>query len=143
MPLNIDPKLIDALVQRQVALEETQHRTAPKASTLSPNLVSVLGSVADGASTYHFLSKGEGSEGNALLGGLSAKPLPAALGAAGMGIGAMALASLMRKKFPHLADTLQGGLASRQFAIGLENTMPNNKSSDQSVTEKIAAAITR
>lgn len=149
MPLHIDQRFIDSVVQQQIAAEEAQKAFAPQRASadtprsLSPNTTSLLGSIADAASTYNFLSKGEGSEGNVLLGGLGAKPATAALGAGGMGVGMMALASLVRKKYPKLADTLQGSLASRQLAIGLENTMPNNKSSDQSVTEKVMREIGR
>lgn len=98
--------------------------------TLSPNLVSLLGAGADGVSTYNFLAHPRGitKEDNPLLSGGS--PFTAGLGAAGMGLGNMALAALIKKKWPSLAETLQAPIAARQLAVGLSNFTDTPNSND-------------
>lgn len=128
MALEINDKLIAELIKRQMDEQEMAERFAPEPSpsvpelsTLTPKQALLLGGLGDAASTYTFLKRGKGVEGNAMLAFTKNKPLPTAMGALGGTLSALALHKLLSKKYPKLADTLAGGLGAYQMGLTSEN----------------------
>lgn len=129
MPINIDDELINELVKRQVAEQQTRKRvdtqpedTPHQQTTLSPTAASIIGALADGASTYSFLKRGTGVEDNAMFGGLKGKPLATALSAAGTGLAAPLLGKLLKGKLPKgVIDALVANMGARTLATAGAN----------------------
>jgi hypothetical protein len=125
-PLN--PKLIELLVDRQVAsdLKSERHQRflkseSPRSTSptpLHPGLVSLLGALTDTASTYRFMKRGE-HEDNAAVKGMS----PEALAATGVAsaIGMQGLRKLLSKKFPRAADAIAANQGALQLGYGINN----------------------
>ncbi len=125
MPLDIDPALIEQLVQRQAMVE----RFAPQPALASlppgelpPSLMAALGAVADGASTYQFLKQGTGTEDNAMFSGANNKPAMTALTVAGTGLAVPLAGRLLRNTLPKsLIDAIVANIGGRSIAAAGSN----------------------
>lgn len=143
-------------LQRDPAQFETP-RQPPETRTerLDPEMLALLGGLADAGSTYAFLKRGSGTESNAMFGGLKtaqgpipmaprpAKALATAAGVAGASLGVKGIRALLRKAGKGgLADTLAGVQGANQIGLAGLNLLPRTNSSDQAYIEKVHGAIT-
>lgn len=143
--LKIDNALIDELVKRQVAEQPPKlDLDLPKITSggeLNPTLLSILGSLADGVSTYNFMRQG-GLEDNSLYQSLSGSPIGTGLAVAGTGLAELGLSRLLGKKFPGLAKTLLANQAAQRIGLAGENfAQPTNRK--ESSIDSYNRAVTR
>ncbi len=96
-------------------------RGAGEMTPISPGALSMIGGLADAASTYYFLKRGQGSEGNALLGATRGHPEATALGALGGLAATKGVTALVRKVSPRLAEALAANLGALQAAYAVTN----------------------
>lgn len=87
---------------------------------LSPQRLHTIGGLADAAGTYYFAKRGTGAEGNPLLSGIQ-NPELLGLGAVGGLVATKAIAALIRKKYPKVADALSANLGAEQLGVGVNN----------------------
>jgi len=117
MPLNIDQRLINALVKRQIAEEPLSRPRDSQASSstseLSPQLLHALGSIADGFTTAHFLHTGRAEERTPLYQRFKNDPLKTGLAVAGTGVTQAIIATLLKKTVPALAPLLDAYSANK------------------------------
>lgn len=101
----------------QEALKRVTSETTPTApnlglvkndrpSVLSPDIAMILGSIADGISTYSFLDRNAASEANPLYSSLNNDPAKTGLAVAGTGLASVLLKKLLKDKFPSMASIL-------------------------------------
>lgn len=143
MPLNVDPELLNELVKRQVMEQQMDERFAPREAsspvlptTMSPSTLSVLGGIADGATTYQFLKNGTSSESNAMLNGLS--PAQTGLAVAGMGAGSALLSKVLKKKLPSsVIDAILANLGARQTVMAASGVDPDRSESGFGVANRL------
>ena len=133
MPQSIGA-LGEVLMQREMTRDPEQFNTArPKfdlglqsgpdmGNPMSPESAATIGSLADAASTYSFLKRGTGTEGNAVMQHLGQHPEGTALGLIGTGLAMKAGRHLLRKGgMPRLADILAGVQGGNQIGIAAQN----------------------
>lgn len=149
MPINIDPAIIESLVQRETQADQMRKRFAPEAaapapySTLNPELSAILGSVADGASTYNFMKRGSGREDNAMLGGAGG-PAATGMAAAAPGLIAAIAGRLLKNKLPgELIDSILGNLGASQMGLAGNNMNLTTKSSQARYDDMVSDAMHR
>lgn len=141
MPLEIKQELIDELIKREMMKERfapRQEDSAPDYKTLSPVQALLAGGLGDAASTYTFLKRGTGVEGNALISGMD--PLPTAIGAGTGTVGALFLREILKMKYPKLADALAGGLGGYQMTLAAGNfndRVPNSANNANQILSKV------
>ena len=114
-------------------------------SPMNPYLASLLGGLADTASTYAFLKRGTASEDNALVAGLADKPgQMAGMGAAVNVALPLLLKHTLGKAHPKIAEALaanQGALQMGYGAINTQNTLtPRGPQGDSRNTAKMYRA---
>jgi hypothetical protein len=113
----------DAVIQR--ALEQMRQPYAETQQAqpreLNPTLLAMLGSVADGASTYRTMKRGN-REDNAALQGMS--PTGTALSAMGSGLLGAGVSHLIGQKWPKVGRALAGNLGAHQIGIAANNLGP-------------------
>jgi hypothetical protein len=106
-------------------MKELPHDTSPT-TALSPKAALLLGSLADSASTYAFLKRGNGQrEGNPALGFFDEHPASVIPTAAAGALGYRAAYDLLHKHAPRVADTvagLVGGFHGALAGNNIENT---------------------
>lgn len=98
-----------------------QRTRSHQATPLSPPLTSVMGGLLDAASTYAFLKRGNKTEDNRFVSGLSKHP--AALGALGA-VSTLAIQPAFKrlgKKWPRFAKALQANQGALQLGYGAGN----------------------
>ena len=92
-------------------------------SALSPTTASVLGGLADTASTYAFLKRGTAQEDNPLVAGMAAQPgKMAAMGVATNLALPFLLKKTLGKKWPRVFDALAANQGALQMGYGALNT---------------------
>jgi hypothetical protein len=133
MPLDVSQAMVNEILQRSKPAEVRQVETRP----LSPDMVSLMGALADGASTTYEIAHNKATEANKAFGFTKNNPLATGAMAAGTGVGMMMIAKLLRKSHPKLAEMLQGPLASRQLAVGLTNFTKDPRGSDRAVSDAL------
>jgi hypothetical protein len=107
---------------------------------LNPTWLSVLGSIADGASTAHFLSRG-GREDNPLYRGLRGKPWATGLAVAGTGLGELAIARVLEKTWPKLGRVLTSMHAAERIGLAGENVSRPRGSSSAAYRDAVLRAM--
>jgi len=102
-------------------------------STMSPEILSLIGAITDSAGTYKMLKSGTGVEGNPLYSSLNNDPLKTSLAVAGTSLGIGGIASLIGKKYPKLANAIKSNMGASQLALGSSNfaRSANSKSADE------------
>lgn len=113
------------LMQEQVAKNPDQFKqpesvVESRREILTPERVHTLGGLADAASTYYFARTGTKQEMNPLLKGVK-NPEMLGLSALGGLAATKALAALIRKKYPRVADALQSNLGGEQMILTIHN----------------------
>lgn len=146
MPLDLNGPLTQEVMKR-MSIEQRPPSTGSSTGTseLNPALLGVLGSVADGASTYNFMRKGLG-EDNAAFGALGGKPLPTSLAVVGTSLAGLAASKLLEKKFPSLAKVLMANQAAQSIGLAGQNfTQPTDRkdSSFDTQNQAVTNAIRR
>jgi hypothetical protein len=125
MPINIDPKLIDELVKRQIAIEQTaQPVVSPVQEKSGPSklakIVYAAGGGADAASTLIGLKSGLGKEDNPLV-NWAPKNAQVPLGAA-MEVGSLALLNkILGKNHPKVMSAAMMGLGALHGGLSIAN----------------------
>jgi len=122
MPLNIDPKLLDALAQRNVTVQQQpQQSDAEKGGpSLLAKILYATGGGADAASTVYGLHTGLGHEANPAV-NWAPKNLQVPLGAA-MEVGGLTLLDkLLGKKHPKIMDAALIGLGALHGGLAVGN----------------------
>lgn len=125
MPLNVDPKLMEEMVRRELAKDSIRPKVsapAPETKPLSPKMAMLLGGAADAASTYGFLQKEGHREGNPAFSYFNKKPWTVLPTSAAVGAGYLGLHKLLSKFSPKVADTAAGLLGGHQMALAGKNT---------------------
>lgn len=136
MPLDLEGPLTQELLMRQTQKPPQQEER----ESLSPTVMALLGSAADGASTYKFMKEGRLSEDNAMLAGHG--PLVTGLSAAGTGLAGIGLSKLIGMKYPKIGNALLANLAGQQLGVGLQNFAgPRTESAFQTVNKGLASGI--
>jgi hypothetical protein len=116
---------------------------------INPELGAVVGGLADAASTFSFLKRGTGKEGNAMWNGAKNSPGKTAAGVAASSLAAAGLRHLLRKKgHGKLADLIAGIMGGQQVGLAAQNAHHDsrggfNSSSQRDVDTKVNAAITQ
>jgi hypothetical protein len=114
--------------------------TAPSSASLDPYLVSMLGGLADTASTHAFLKRGTATEDNALVSGLAKHPnVMTAVGAATNIALPLLLKKTLGKKWPKIAEALaanQGALQMGYGALNTQNTLTPRSTQPTSMTNR-------
>jgi len=119
-----------------LGLSETSRPT-----TMNPSLAAILGSLADGASTYNFLKSGSGVENNAMFAG-SGGPAKTAMTAAGTGLMAPLLGKLLKNKLPSgLIDAIVGNMGAQSMGAAGANFDGFGESSFDQVNNSITREI--
>lgn len=123
-------QLAHELMQRELAKPshewEAQAPPRQEIQPLHPELAAGLGAGADALSTYSFLKKGVGTEGNPMLAKMfNQHPAKTAMGVAG-GAAAMMGARQLLRKFgggvgSKIADMLAGQGAAEQMSLAADN----------------------
>jgi hypothetical protein len=138
--------LAEELLQRELAAHPERFAPEPRRSPdgpsrpmLSPEQLALVGGVADAASTYYFLKRGMGAEGNRLLGATNSQPVQTAMGALLGMAGTKVARDLIRKKFPAVADALAANQGAQQLALAVTNIDPSKPAS----MREYRAAMTR
>jgi len=86
---------------------------------LSPETAHLLGGLFDAGTTYAGMKMGKGKEGNTAINAIANQnPEMTGLSVAGGVLGNRLLASLVRKKFPKVADAVQANLGGQQMGLG-------------------------
>lgn len=137
--------------------------SVPDSSSMHPLAAALMGAGVDGASTYGFLSKSQpkgpsvplpmvtGSskytggrvEDNKLYQGLHNDPLKTGLAAAGTGLGSYMLSKLVAKKWPKVADMIQGQMGAMQLGTGLNNVEGDSRGGTPAIFQDTTQAIQR
>jgi hypothetical protein len=94
---------------------------------ISPDLLATIGGAADAASTYAFLKRGTGTEGNAMLKGTNNHPEATALAALGGLAATKALTKLIKRVSPRAADALAANLGNLQLGYAVGNLSLENE----------------
>lgn len=150
MSLNIDQELINELIKRQIAQEQFtappkgESATRQNRSELDPSLMTLLGSLADGASTYTFMRQGR-DEDNALYHKMGVTHSPIATGAMVAATGPLlelGIKKVLGKRFPSLARALSSQHAAQRVAIAAENFSRNTGRKPESSGTSVDKAIT-
>lgn len=113
--------------------------------TLSPDLAMILGSLADGATTYNFLNKGRASESNSMYAGLNNDPIKTGLAVVGTGLAQTLLMKLLKNKFPKLAplaDAKTANSAANRINAAVEGIQLNSKYVPNSAINDYKSKIT-
>lgn len=125
MPLTIDPKMIDALVQRQIAAQQAQVAPAQSdeerggPSTLA-KILYASGGGADAASTLYGLKTGLGRENNPMV-NWAPKNAQVPIGAA-MEVDSLALLNkILGKKHPKIMSAAMMGLGALHGGLAATN----------------------
>lgn len=141
MPLEIKQELIDELIKRELMKERfapRDEKSVPEQTTLSPTQALLAGGLGDALSTYTFLKRGTGVEGNAAIDGMN--PLPTAVAAGAGTMGALLLREILKLKYPKLADTLAGGLGGYQTLLtagNLDDRVPDSARNANQTLSKV------
>jgi hypothetical protein len=107
----------------QATLDSIDRPKQPEGE-LDTEMVALLGGTADAASTYTFLKRGTGVEGNAALGWAKNKPLVTALAAQAGAMGMIPVRKAIRKipkVGPQVADALAANVGALQGAYAGHN----------------------
>jgi hypothetical protein len=140
--------LAEELMHRELAKNPDQFKAAVPPTpvnrqSLHPELLALIGSLADAGSTYSFLKRGTGVEDNMAFAGANNRPFKTAAGVAGSALGSMGGRWLLRKAgFKGIADLLarhgggqQLGLAGQNLQFDLSGRIPIR--SDTELQQKI------
>jgi hypothetical protein len=139
MPQSIGA-LGDELMKRELARDPEQFNAArpkfdlglqsgPSISPIDPHRLATIGGLADAASTYYFLKRGTGREGNAMMGFANNNPEMTALGALGGLAASKGVTSLIKRFSPRAADAIAANLGALQSAYAVSNLDPSRRSS--------------
>lgn len=136
-------EMVNRAVQKELTKPKfDMHSQVPQDNPsyqISPETAALLGGMVDAGSTYSFLKRGTGTEGNPILSPFHNHPLGTAAGVMGMAYGGKLLRDLLRKKSPGLADALAGNMGAAQMGTGLTNmtTQPIGSDSEAIVTNTL------
>lgn len=141
------------LMAHEVARDPNQFRapvvSVPSGrSSLDPELVALLGGIADAGSTYSFLKRGTGSEGNPIYKGLGNNPLATASSVFGSSLALKGLRSLMRRggsKWDAVADILAATEGNARLGVAANNLrlVPRSNDAEQAYQDQINSGISR
>lgn len=119
MPINVDPKLIDAIVQRQAQTAPAPVAEKKDGSVLA-NILWAAGGAADAGSTLYGLHKGSVHENNPLV-NWAPKNAQVPMGAA-MEVGTMLLLDkILGKNHPKVMKAAKMGLGALHGGLAVKN----------------------
>lgn len=127
MPLNLDPKALDALVQRELATQQqpVQSDKERGGPSVLAKLVYAAGGGADAGTTMYGLHKGLGKEMNPLI-NWAPKGAQVPLGAA-MEVGGLTLLDkILGKSHPKIMNAVLMGLGATHGGLALHNMKEMN-----------------
>lgn len=114
---------------------------------ISPGLLQTLGGLADAASTYAFLKRGDSTEANPLVG--FTRNRAAATGVAALtGLAATKGATaLIGMRFPRVADAIASNLGAEQLGLAVDNLRGldarNGRSSYRTYNDALQRSVIR
>jgi hypothetical protein len=109
-------------------------------TSISPELLAILGAGADAGSTYVGLKQGH-REDNAMFGGLGNRPAVTAGAVLGTSLASVLVSRLLAKKFPKLADSILVNQGAHQLGLGVENV--TDKRGTKHVSKLLAESVKR
>jgi len=120
--------LASALLDRKMQENPDQFKTAisrpvdRSESGMSPHTLATIGGLADAASTYAFMKRGNMRETNPLVNAI-AKGNPEMTGLTAIGglLATKGLTHLIGKKWPKAADAIAANLGAQQLGLGVHN----------------------
>lgn len=119
--------LAQELMNREMTRDPEQFRVERSADRsepgMSPHTLATLGGLADAASTYAFMKKGDRKEANPLVNMIAnQQPELTALTALGGLLGTKLATKLIAKKWPKVADMIAANLGAEQLGLAAQNT---------------------